>query len=213
MLVADTVDERRDAGRRVVRLRDGHRRLARAGRRPRRRRRLRHRAEHAPRRDGRGGRGERQARVLREAGGRHAGADRRRRTCGTARRASSRGVGYNYRWAPLVQHARQLIDDGELGEITNYYGPLLLACTAAIRSACSRGGSSSTRPATACSTDILSHSVDLAHYLIGDITRGGRDGGDVHQAATAADRIAARTTTAASPATRPARSPTRTTSA
>src|SRR6476646_8825528 len=29
------------------------------------------------------------------------------------------GVGYNYRWAPLVQYARQLIADGRLGEITN----------------------------------------------------------------------------------------------
>ena len=32
------------------------------------------------------------------------------------------GVGYNYRWAPLVQYAKQLIDAGELGEITNYRG-------------------------------------------------------------------------------------------
>ena len=28
------------------------------------------------------------------------------------------GVGYNYRWAPLVQHAKQLIESGALGEIT-----------------------------------------------------------------------------------------------
>ena len=32
------------------------------------------------------------------------------------------GVGYNYRWAPLVQYAKQLIDDGVLGDITNYRG-------------------------------------------------------------------------------------------
>src|ERR1039458_4310192 len=32
------------------------------------------------------------------------------------------GVGYNYRWAPLVQYARELIAGGELGEITNYRG-------------------------------------------------------------------------------------------
>src|SRR3954452_1762300 len=32
------------------------------------------------------------------------------------------GVGYNYRWAPLVRHAAQLIADGRLGEITNYRG-------------------------------------------------------------------------------------------
>jgi predicted dehydrogenase len=32
------------------------------------------------------------------------------------------GVGYNYRWAPLVRYARELIAGGELGEITNYRG-------------------------------------------------------------------------------------------
>jgi predicted dehydrogenase len=32
------------------------------------------------------------------------------------------GVGYNYRWAPLVRYAAQLIADGTLGEITNYRG-------------------------------------------------------------------------------------------
>src|SRR5438270_5717732 len=32
------------------------------------------------------------------------------------------GVGYNYRWAPLVRYARELIEAGELGEITNYRG-------------------------------------------------------------------------------------------
>ena len=31
-------------------------------------------------------------------------------------------TGLNYRWVPLVQYAKNLIDSGELGEITNYYG-------------------------------------------------------------------------------------------
>ena len=77
------------------------------------------------------------------------------------------GVGYNYRWAPLVQYAKQ-IDRQTVRSATS---PTTTggssACTAAIRSACCRGGSSSTRPATGVSTDILSHSVDLAHFLIG----------------------------------------------
>src|SRR3954468_10789947 len=30
------------------------------------------------------------------------------------------GVGYNYRWAPLVRHAARLIEEGRLGRITNY---------------------------------------------------------------------------------------------
>jgi len=32
------------------------------------------------------------------------------------------GVGYNYRWAPLVMYAKQLIADGVLGEVSNYRG-------------------------------------------------------------------------------------------
>ena len=32
------------------------------------------------------------------------------------------GVGYNYRWAPIVLYLKDLIERGELGEITNYRG-------------------------------------------------------------------------------------------
>jgi predicted dehydrogenase len=80
------------------------------------------------------------------------------------------GVGYNYRWAPLVQHARNLIADGTLGEITNYRGqflsmygsdPLGLLSWRFLVDEAGHG----------VSTDILSHSVDLAHYLIGPIER------------------------------------------
>ena len=80
------------------------------------------RAEHAAPRARRGRRAGRQARLLREAGRRHAGADRPRRA-GRARDAGViTGVGYNYRWAPLVRYAAQLIADGRSGEITNYRG-------------------------------------------------------------------------------------------
>src|SRR5438876_5619316 len=34
-------------------------------------------------------------------------------------------VGYNYRWAPLVQYARQLIGEGKLGRLTHYHGRFL----------------------------------------------------------------------------------------
>jgi predicted dehydrogenase len=75
-------------------------------------------------------------------------------------------VGYNYRWAPLVQYAKQLIDSGSLGEITNYSGrfysmygadPLGLLSWRFLVDQSGHG----------VSTDILSHSVDLAHYLVG----------------------------------------------
>src|ERR1700720_329804 len=31
-------------------------------------------------------------------------------------------VGYNYRWSPLVQYARQLISEGQLGRLTHFRG-------------------------------------------------------------------------------------------
>ena len=88
-----------------------------------------------------------------------------------ARRAGvTSGVGYNYRWAPLVRYTRELIASGELGEITNYRGrffsmygsdPLGLLSW---RFKLDEGGYGVT-------SDLLSHSVDLAHMLLGPITR------------------------------------------
>lgn len=79
------------------------------------------------------------------------------------------GVGYNYRWAPLVQHAKHLIESGQLGQITNYRGrffsmfgadPLgLLSWRFSIDEA-----------GYGVSSDILSHAVDLATMLVGPIT-------------------------------------------
>ena len=79
------------------------------------------------------------------------------------------GVGYNYRWAPLVQHAKALIECGRLGEITNYRGrffsmygadPMGLLSWRFLVDEAGYGVSS----------DILSHAVDLAHMLLGPIT-------------------------------------------
>jgi predicted dehydrogenase len=93
------------------------------------------------------------------------------RAAALAREAGvSTGVGYNYRWAPLVQYARQLIADGRLGEITNYRGRFF-----------SMYGSDPLNPLSwryrldegghGASTDLLSHAVDLAHMLLGPIAR------------------------------------------
>jgi predicted dehydrogenase len=80
------------------------------------------------------------------------------------------GVGYNYRWAPLVRYSAQLIADGRLGEITNYRGRFF-----------SMYGSDPLGPLSwryrldeaghGASTDLLSHAVDLAIMLLGPITR------------------------------------------
>jgi predicted dehydrogenase len=80
------------------------------------------------------------------------------------------GVGYNYRWVPLVLHARDLIATGRLGEITNYRGrffsmygsdPLGVLSWRFLQD---EGG-------YGVSSDILSHAVDLACHLIGPISR------------------------------------------
>src|SRR5207248_11721704 len=80
------------------------------------------------------------------------------------------GVGFNYRWAPLVRYAAELIAAGVLGEITNYrgrffsmYGSDPLAVSS-WRFQLDQGGYGVT-------SDLLSHSVDLAHLLLGPIAR------------------------------------------
>ncbi len=80
------------------------------------------------------------------------------------------GVGHNFRWAPLVRYAAELIAEGRLGELTNYRGrffsmygndPLGLLSW---RFLVDEGGYGVT-------SDLLSHAVDLALMLAGPITR------------------------------------------
>ena len=80
------------------------------------------------------------------------------------------GVGYNYRWAPLVQYTRELLESGELGVVTNYrgrffsmYGSDPLGVNS-WRFQLDEAGYGVT-------SDLLSHAVDLAHMLIGPIIR------------------------------------------
>jgi predicted dehydrogenase len=80
------------------------------------------------------------------------------------------GVGFNYRWAPLVRYAAELIASGELGALTNYRGRFFSMYGAdplgvlSWRFRLDEGGHGAT-------SDLLSHAVDLAHYLAGPITR------------------------------------------
>jgi len=80
------------------------------------------------------------------------------------------GVGYNYRFVPLVQHALKLVESGELGVITNYRGrffsmygadPLGLLSWRFLLEQAGHGVSS----------DILSHAIDLAMMINGPILR------------------------------------------
>ena len=77
------------------------------------------------------------------------------------------GVGYNYLWAPLVLHARAMVAEGRLGRITHYRGRFL-----------SMYGSDELGLLTwrfklaeagyGVTSDILSHSVSMARFLLGD---------------------------------------------
>ncbi|MYH72700.1 MAG: Gfo/Idh/MocA family oxidoreductase [Acidimicrobiia bacterium] len=80
------------------------------------------------------------------------------------------GVGYNYRFAPLVLYAQELIATGELGQISNYRGRFFSMYGAdpmgllSWRFLIDQAGHGAT-------TDILSHAVDLALMLNGPIAR------------------------------------------
>ncbi|MGL4648283.1 MAG: Gfo/Idh/MocA family protein, partial [Caldilineaceae bacterium] len=86
-----------------------------------------------------------------------------------ARRAGVRsGVGFNYRWAPMVQYTKELIDAGRLGRLTHYRGRFF-----------SMYGSNpmgllswrfqNEYAGSGVLGDILSHVIDMAHMLAGPI--------------------------------------------
>ena len=80
------------------------------------------------------------------------------------------GVGYNYRFAPLVRYAADMIRDGRLGMITNYRGRFLSMYGADPLGVFSWRFEQD-QAGYGASTDLLSHSVDLAQMLVGRIAR------------------------------------------
>ena len=80
------------------------------------------------------------------------------------------GCGYNYRWAPLVRYAKQLIDEGRIGAPTHYRGRFFsmygrdrlgLLTWRFLRDKAGHGTLS----------DIMSHAIDMAQFLYGPIRR------------------------------------------
>src|SRR5215470_5371723 len=97
-----------------------------------------------------------------------------RETAAIARAAREAGVlswvGYNYRWAPLVRYARQLIRDGKLGTLTHYRGRFLVDYGS------NPDGVLSWRfqrelAGHGTLGDLMSHVVDMAHLLAGPLRR------------------------------------------
>lgn len=80
------------------------------------------------------------------------------------------GCGYNYRWAPLVQYTKQLIDEGRFGELTHYRGRFFTMYGR------DRLGLLSWRflqeeAGYGALSDIMSHAANMAEFLCGPITR------------------------------------------
>jgi predicted dehydrogenase len=80
------------------------------------------------------------------------------------------GSGFNYRWAPLVQYTRQLIDEGRFGELTHYRGRFFSMYGR------DRLGLLSWRflqeeAGYGVLSDIMSHAIDMALHLAGPIRR------------------------------------------
>ncbi|RAQ95857.1 Gfo/Idh/MocA family protein [Thermogemmatispora tikiterensis] len=78
-------------------------------------------------------------------------------------------VGYNYRWAPLVQYARQLISSGRLGRITHYHGRFLNGYASDPRGFLS--WRFERQHGLGALSDLMSHVIDMAQMLAGPITR------------------------------------------
>jgi predicted dehydrogenase len=78
-------------------------------------------------------------------------------------------VGFNYRWAPVVQYAKQLIDAGELGQLTHYRGRFL------DNYASNPFGLLSWRfqqeHGLGTLSDLMVHVIDMAHMIAGPMTR------------------------------------------
>ena len=78
------------------------------------------------------------------------------------------GVGYNYRWAPVVQYAHQLISDGKLGTLTHYRGRFFAGYAAHPRAVLSWRFQKEIAGLGTLG-DLISHVVDMAHFIVGGI--------------------------------------------
>jgi predicted dehydrogenase len=80
------------------------------------------------------------------------------------------GVGYNYRWAPLVQYGRRLIQEGLLGKLTHYRGRFF-AGYASDPAAVLSWRFQSELAGLGVLGDLMSHVIDMAHVIAGPIQR------------------------------------------
>jgi predicted dehydrogenase len=79
-------------------------------------------------------------------------------------------VGFCYRFAPAVQHARDLIAQGAIGEV-NHYRAVFLADYANRPDAAASWRFQRAAAGSGALGDLMAHVVDLTHHLVGPITR------------------------------------------
>ena len=79
-------------------------------------------------------------------------------------------VGYNYRWTPVLRYARELIQAGELGEITHYRSRFLVDYGSNPQGVLSWRFQQQIA-GWGTLGDLMSHVVDMAHMLVGPIRR------------------------------------------
>ena len=88
-----------------------------------------------------------------------------------ARRAGRvTGVGFCYRFAPAVQHARSLIAAGAIGDVTHYRG-VFLADYANRPDAAASWRFLRADAGSGALGDLMAHVVDMTHFLVGPIER------------------------------------------
>ena len=77
-------------------------------------------------------------------------------------------VGYNYRWAPLVQYGRKLIQDGVLGNLTHYRGRFFAGYASDPRGVLSWRFQQDLAGLGVLG-DLMSHVIDMSHFIAGPI--------------------------------------------
>ena len=80
------------------------------------------------------------------------------------------GVGFCYRFAPAVQHAKRLIDAGEIGDVNHYRGTFL-ADYANRPDAAASWRFFRADAGSGALGDLMAHIVDMTHHLVGPIER------------------------------------------
>lgn len=79
-------------------------------------------------------------------------------------------IGFNYRHAPAIEYAKQLIAEGALGRITNFRGTFFADYSSDPRGALSWRFIKN-QAGSGVSGDLMGHLVDLVHYTLGPIDR------------------------------------------